>query len=64
MLVFSIPVAGHVCRDKGLATHSPAHPWVHTEAQVAEREERKNRAQKKIKGRQEPRRSFHMRFLF
>lgn len=33
----SVPVAGHVCLDRGLATHSPLVLQVHAEAQVAER---------------------------
>lgn len=40
--VLSIPVAGHVCLGRGLATYSPLLPQVHAEAQVADREGRKN----------------------
>ena len=46
-LVLNIPVAGHVCLDRGLATDPSSLPQVHAEAQVAEREGKKDKMPKK-----------------
>lgn len=46
-LLLSIPVAGHVCLDRGLATDPPSLLQVDSDAQVAERDGKKDKAPKK-----------------
>lgn len=46
-LLLSIPVAGHVCLDRGLATNPPSLLQVDSDAQVAERDSKKHKAPKK-----------------